>query len=244
MLRIELTIAPDFEYDVKVHGYVQLFHVCVEDVNGDNILHHELFSLKGSSADDEHNIVFTVPVLDPLPPLYFIRVISDRWLHSETILPISFDQMILPPKFPPPTELLDLQPLTPGALGEQVFMKLYKFKEFNPIQTQTFHELFKTDRNVLVCAPSGSGKTVCAEFAIIRMLVSNPTGKCVYVAPKEETVDDMYRDWSKRFGAILKSGQVAQLTGETSADLKILSAAKIVTCTAKQWDSLSRRWRQ
>ena len=33
---------------------------------------------------------FTVPMLDPLPPNYFITVVSDRWLHSETRLPVSF----------------------------------------------------------------------------------------------------------------------------------------------------------
>eukprot|EP00561_Arcocellulus_cornucervis_P010222 CAMPEP_0185823938 /NCGR_PEP_ID=MMETSP1322-20130828/28923_1 /TAXON_ID=265543 /ORGANISM="Minutocellus polymorphus, Strain RCC2270" /LENGTH=73 /DNA_ID=CAMNT_0028521523 /DNA_START=29 /DNA_END=247 /DNA_ORIENTATION=+ len=73
--------------------------------------------------------------------------------------------MILPPKFPPPTELLDLQPLPPTALGEPALVKLFNgVSEFNPIQTQTFHEIFKTDRNTLVCAASGSGKTICAEF--------------------------------------------------------------------------------
>ena len=44
ILRVELNLVPDFEYDVKVHGYVQLFHIMVEDVNGENILHHEMVS--------------------------------------------------------------------------------------------------------------------------------------------------------------------------------------------------------
>ena len=126
--------------------------------------------------------------------------------------------MILPQKFPPPTELLDLQPLSPAALGESALAKLYGFKEFNPIQTQTFHELFKTNRNALICAPSGSGKLVCAEVAIHRMLVSDPEGKCVYVAPKEEIVRNVFEDWSKKFGSILQEGQVAKLSGETAPD--------------------------
>lgn len=187
MLRVVLTITPAFQYDIDVHGYVQLFHVFVEDVNGENILHHEVFSLMSKSMDTEHDLVFTVPILEPMPPGYFIRVISDRWLHSEAVLPISFNNTILPAKFPPPTELLDLQPLSPSVLGEPALIKLFSsFDDFNPIQTQTFHELSKTDRNVLVCAPSGSGKTTCAEFAILRMLTTNPEGKCVYVAPTDD----------------------------------------------------------
>jgi pre-mRNA-splicing helicase BRR2 len=179
-----------------------------------------------------------------LPPLYFVRLISDRWLHSEAVLPVSFEHLILPPKFPPPTELLDLQPLSPSALGEPAFVKLFRFKDFNPIQTQTFYELFKTDRNVLVCAASGSGKTICAEFAIIRMLYNDPDGKCVYVAPRDEIVRRVYDDWSRRFGTILKAGQIVQLTGDITSDLSILNQAKIILSSVKQWDNLSRRWRQ
>ena len=244
ILRVELNLVPDFEYDIKVHGYVQLFHIIVEDVDGENILHHEMFLLKNTGAEDEHTVVFTVNIMDPLPPTYFIRVISDRWLHSETVLPISFNKMILPAKFYPPTELLDLQPLPISVLGESALIKLYNFTEFNPIQTQTFHHLFKTDKNCLICAPSGSGKSACAEFAIMRMLVNDPQGKCVYVAPKEETVLNTYLDWNKRFGSILRPGQVVQLTGEVAPDLKLINEAKIIVCTAKQWDSISRRWRQ
>jgi len=244
ILRVELNLVPDFEYDVKVHGYVQLFHVIVEDVDGQNILHHEMFLLKSTGAEDEHTVVFTVSIMDPLPPTYFIRVISDRWLHSESVLPVSFNKMILPAKFYPPTELLDLQPLPISVLAESALTKLYSFNEFNPIQTQTFHHLFKTDKNCLICAPAGSGKSACAEFAIMRMLVNDPQGKCVYVAPKEETAANTFADWNGRFGSILRPGQVAQLSGETAPDLKLLSEAKIVVCTAKQWDAISRRWRQ
>lgn len=46
-------------------------------------------------------------------------------------------QLILPEKFPPPTELLDLQPLPVSALRNKEFEKLYpKLATFNPIQTQ------------------------------------------------------------------------------------------------------------
>jgi len=244
MLRVELTLVSAFQFDVNVHGYVQLFHILIEDVNGENVLHHEVFSLKMRSSEEENVLVFTVPILEPLPPSYFIRVISDRWLHSESVLPISFRNTILPAKFPPPTELLDLQPLPPSVVGEPALAKLFTFKAFNPIQTQTFHELFKTDRNCIVCAPSGSGKTTCAEFAILRMLVKNPNGKVVYVAPKDEIAQPIYDSWKARFGSILGSGKVVKMTGETAPDLRFLTDGKIIVSTVDQWDALSRRWRQ
>ena len=89
-------------------------------------------------AEDEHLIKFFVPVFEPLPPQYFIKVVSDRWLGSETQLPVSFRHLILPEKYPPPTELLDLQPLPVSALRNPAFEAQYnnKFPFFNPIQTQ------------------------------------------------------------------------------------------------------------
>ena len=71
----------------------------------------------------------------------FRQVISDKWLASETQLPVSFRHLILPEKFPPPTELLDLQPLPVTALRNQQYEHLYSdlFTFFNPIQTQGTH---------------------------------------------------------------------------------------------------------
>lgn len=60
----------------------------------------------------------------------------------ETQLPVSFRHLILPEKYPPPTELLDLQPLPVTALRNSAFEALYqnKFPFFNPIQTQGAEE--------------------------------------------------------------------------------------------------------
>ena len=44
----------------------------------EQVLHHEVFILKAKFAEDDHTITFTIPIADPLPPQYFIRVVSDR----------------------------------------------------------------------------------------------------------------------------------------------------------------------
>lgn len=134
----------------------------------------------------EHTVSFTVPMQDPIPPQYFIRVVSDRWLHSESVLPISFKHLLLPQKFVPPTELLDLQPLPVSVLRNKAFESLFSsFPQFNPIQTQTFSAVYESDDNVLICAPAGSGKTVCAELAIVRLFSQNQSAKCVYIVPTQ-----------------------------------------------------------
>jgi len=192
-----------------------------------------------------------VPLFDPLPPQYFLRVVSDRWLHGETVVPISFRHLLLPDRYPPPTELLDLKPLPIKALHPRKdFAALYehRFPHFNTIQTQTFKELYETDNNVLLCAPPGSGKTACAEFGVLRFLASRPEGaKCVYIAPRQEIVSKMHADWEGRLGAGeggLGLAAIGLLVGEGAVDLKTLERSDITMCTAEQWDMISRRWKQ
>lgn len=44
---------------------------------------------------------------------------------------------------------------------------------------QVFTALYNTDDNCLVAAPTGSGKTACAEFAILRLVQKvSPAGLC------------------------------------------------------------------
>lgn len=63
------------------------------------------------------------------------------------VLPISFRHLILPEKYPPPTELLDLQPLPISALNNKDFEEVFKtagISVFNPIQTQGLQIPFST----------------------------------------------------------------------------------------------------
>lgn len=244
LLRVDMTITPDFQFDQQVHDYAQVFWVIVEDVNGENILHYEPFMVRKQYATEPHHINFVVSMKDPMPPQYFVRVVSDRWLHSETILPISFRHLLLPNKYPPATELLDLQPLPIGAVGlsNSILSKLYAFKYFNPIQTQTFSALFENDDNVLVCAPNGSGKTICAEFAMIRLFQKNPVARCVCIIPNNDLCDIKYHQYKSRLENVLDV-TVVKFVGDTTADLKSLEMGNIIVSTAVHWDVISRRWK-
>ncbi|KAL6051437.1 U5 small nuclear ribonucleoprotein helicase [Balamuthia mandrillaris] len=249
LVSVDLALRPDFEWDEQYHGTAMGFWVLVEDVDGERILHHEYFLLKQKFAAEEHYLKFTVPLYDPLPPQYYIRVISDRWLGSESFLPVSFRHLILPEKYPPPTELLDLRALPVSALENPAYEELYTsmgLVEFNQVQTQTFPALYQKDDNVLLAAPTSSGKTICAEFAILKMLndaaaAQRPKVRCVYVAPLQDIVTERMEDWSERFGRRL-GRKVVELTGETSADLALLEHGEIILCTPEKWDMLSRRW--
>lgn len=254
ILKIDLRIIPDFQWDDKLHGKSEGFWLIVEDIDNERILHHEFFLLKQRFAQDEHLIKFCVPILDPLQPQYFIKVVSDRWLTLETILPVSFRHLILPELYMPPTELLDLRPLLLKALDCDEFENFYDFPCFNPIQTQVFNTLYNHDDNVILGAPTSSGKTVCAEFAIMRLFRKEESfsecikakegfkNKCVYVTANQDLAKAVFNDWTNKFGKL--GIKVSQLTGESLIDIKLLIKSNIVIATPEQWDILSRRWRQ
>ena len=192
-----------------------------------------------------HHMTFTVELFEPLPPNYFVSIVSDRWLHCETRIPISFKHLIVPEKYHPHTELLDLQPLPPSAFKKKDVEKIYKNVQFfNPIQTQVFNTLYSSDENSFVGAPSGCGKTVCAEFALLRLWSTNPKARCVYIGPFDEVVEQKLNDWKKKFGDLLGGKNFVNLTGEASADLKLLEIGDVIFATPQKWDMLSRRWKQ
>lgn len=116
------------------------------------------------------------------------RAVSDQWLNAETTIPVSFKSLILPDKHPPHTELLNLDPLPLSALDEPSFESLYSFTHFNPIQTQAFHTLYHTDENALLGAPTGSGKTIVAELAMLRVFREYPGQKVIYIAPLKVSI--------------------------------------------------------
>ena len=176
LVRIELDLKAheSFIWDQRYHGSAEPFWIYVEDCDSEQILHYEQFILKQKAVGDEHRISFTVPLYEPMPPQYFVKVVSDRWMHAETSLPISFKHLLLPEKFTAPTQLQDLYPRLVKDLQfeevESLFTKVDGVTEFNPIQTQVFSKVYQSDESVFIGAPSGSGLMTCAELAIFREL--------------------------------------------------------------------------
>jgi len=243
LLRIDLTITPDFEWNEKYLGKSQIFWVFVIDGDGDNIIHYEQFLLKKRYSSEEHYITFTATISEPIPPQYYIKVISDRWISSESTQPISFRTLIPPDRYTT-TELLDLQKLPISTLSSP-FASVYEnmgITYFNAIQTQVFNALYQTDNNTLVCAPTGTGKTLCAEIAILRELNKEHYGKIVYICPITEQIPYVLNSWKNSFGNILGK-KVNVLVGD-SADTNILAESDITISTPEQWDVISRRWKK
>ncbi|XP_038077615.1 activating signal cointegrator 1 complex subunit 3-like [Patiria miniata] len=244
ILRVRLSITPAFRWNDRVHGTAsESWWIWVEDPDNNHVYHSEYFLLhkKQALSRETQSLVFTIPIFEPLPSQYYIKAMSDRWLGSETVFPISFQHLILPEKHPPHTSLLDLIPLPITALGRPEFEALYKFTHFNPIQTQIFHTLYHTNHNVLLGAPTGSGKTIAAEIAMFRVFNEQPGMKVVYIAPLKALVRERIEDWKVRLQQQLGKN-VIELTGDVMPDIRAIGSADVIVTTPEKWDGVSRSW--
>ncbi|XP_038724943.1 DExH-box ATP-dependent RNA helicase DExH14 isoform X2 [Tripterygium wilfordii] len=178
VLKVDLLITPEFIWKDRFHGVAQRWWILIEDSENDHIYHSDLFTLtKRMVRGEPQKLSFTVPIFEPHPPQYYIHAVSDSWLHAEAFHTISFHNLALPEARSSHTELLDLRPLSVTALDNKTYEDLYSFSHFNPIQTQTFHVLYHTDNNVLLGAPTGSGKTISAELAMLHLFNTQPDMK-------------------------------------------------------------------
>ncbi|XP_030474192.1 DExH-box ATP-dependent RNA helicase DExH14 [Syzygium oleosum] len=242
VLKVDLLITPDFTWKERFHGQAERWWILVEDSENDHIYHSELFTLtKRMPRGEPQKLSFTVPIFEPHPPQYYIRAVSDSWLHAEAFYTITFHNLLLPEARTTHTELLDLKPLPVTSLGNPIYEDLYKFSHFNPIQTQSFHILYHTDNNVLLGAPTGSGKTISAELAMLHLFNTQPDMKVIYIAPLKAIVRERMNDWKKRLVSQLGK-QMVEMTGDYTPDLLALLSADIIIATPEKWDGISRNW--
>ncbi|CAB1325909.1 unnamed protein product [Coregonus sp. 'balchen'] len=112
-----------------------------------------------------------------------------------------------------------------SAAGPSPLTSLSPPKAWGPPQktqdkgTKRAHVLY-TGKNFVACAPTGSGKTVLFELAIIRLLMETTDPlrniKAVYMAPIKALCSQRFEDWKKKFGPLGLSCK--ELTGDTEID--------------------------
>jgi activating signal cointegrator complex subunit 3 len=188
VLRIKVTLKPKFVWTDKVHGgTAELLWLFVEDSNNNFIFHHEQVLLKRKEVKAGTPLVIniTVPIV-PEYDRYSVRVVSDRWLGCEDEQGFSVAHLHLPDDAVPHTPLLPLHPISKHAIPERYHRAYPGFSQFNAVQSQCFHVMMHTDHNVLLGAPTGSGKTICAELAMLRVFERNHLAKLQWLAQREQ----------------------------------------------------------
>ncbi|XP_047188173.1 probable ATP-dependent DNA helicase HFM1 isoform X2 [Scophthalmus maximus] len=121
-----------------------------------------------------------------------------------------------------------------------------EFPFFNYVQSKALDDVLYTGKNFVACAPTGSGKTVLFELAIIRLLMESAEPwrdvKAVYIAPIKALCSQCFESWKKKFGPL---GLICkELTGDTEIDdFFEIQDSHIILTTPEKWDSMTRKWK-
>jgi replicative superfamily II helicase len=84
----------------------------------------------------------------------------------------------------------------------------FNIKRFNALQSEVFRYIDK-DENLVIKAPTSSGKTIVAEMFIMKAFSEGK--KAIYLSPFKAISFEKYVEWRERFG----DSKVALLTGDT-----------------------------
>lgn len=130
------------------------------------------------------------------------------------------------------------------------FRSTFSFRYFNSLQSECFSPCFLSDINMVISAPTGSGKTVLFELCILRLLsrfISEEgrfihvkgTLKTIYIAPSKALVQEKLRDWNHKFGSW--GINCLELTGDNETyNIRNIQEADIILTTPEKFDAVTR----
>lgn len=131
------------------------------------------------------------------------------------------------------------------------------YKSLNRMQSLVYPVAYQTSENMLVCAPTGAGKTDVAVLAILNAIGHNITPnpidepdamsfvvnfedfKIVYVAPMKALAAEITQKLGDRVGWL--GIQVRELTGDMQLTKKEIVQTQIIVTTPEKWDVVTRK---
>lgn len=109
-------------------------------------------------------------------------------------------------------------------------------KEFRPSQQKAIDAGLLQGKNLLICTPTASGKTLIAEMASVKAILEGK-GKAIYIVPLVALASEKAKEFKRRYDGLLK---VALSVGDFDSSDPHLMDYDLVICTAEKLDSLIR----
>lgn len=118
----------------------------------------------------------------------------------------------------------------------------------NRIQTKVYEAAFKSSENLLICAPTGAGKTNIAMLAILHTMSlykrNNDTFKInafkiIYIAPMKALVSEIVGNFGNRLSRY--GIEVKELTGDMQLTKHQIEETQIIVTTPEKWDIVTRK---
>lgn len=107
------------------------------------------------------------------------------------------------------------------------------FKTLRPCQAKSIKAGLFKNRNLLVCTPTASGKTLVAELAALNAI---SRGKAVYVVPLRALASEKYKTFKKDYPEI----KIAISSGDIDSNDSYLERYDLIITTSEKFDSLIR----
>ena len=126
-------------------------------------------------------------------------------------------------------------------IKDQIPGELYKILEkdiikLRPAQEKAIKKGLLERKNMLVCTPTASGKTLIAELAALKSIIEG-NGKAIYIVPLKALASEKYKDFKKRYDGIAK---VALSIGDIDSSDSYLIDYDLIITTSEKLDSLIR----
>ena len=130
------------------------------------------------------------------------------------------------------------------------------YKSLNKVQSLVYPVAYNSNENMLICAPTGAGKTDVALLTILHTIgqfVTETVGndnevtvdidydefKIVYVAPLKALAAEIVEKYSKKLQWL--GIKVRELTGDMQLTRQEIIATQIIVTTPEKWDVVTRK---
>ncbi len=110
-----------------------------------------------------------------------------------------------------------------------------KFQELRPAQIKAINAGLLEGKNLLVCTPTGSGKTLIAELAAMNNIYNN-IGKAIYIVPLKSLATEKYHLFKEKYA----DKTIALSIGDPDSSEDHLTTYDVVVTTSEKLDSLIR----
>lgn len=122
-------------------------------------------------------------------------------------------------------------------IPKKVYAVLKKkgFKGLRPSQAKAIQAGLFKDKNLLVCTPTASGKTLVAELAALNALYHDQ-GKVIYVVPLRALAQEKVRDFKRDYPDL----KIVLTSGDRDSDDSYLERFDWIVTTSEKLDSLLR----
>ena len=123
-------------------------------------------------------------------------------------------------------------------IPKQVYEALEKegIEELRPAQSKAIKAGLFKNKNLLVCTPTASGKTLIAELAGTKSIIER-TGKVVYITPLKALASEKYREFKEKYNGLFN---IALAIGDMDSPDYHLANYDLILCTSEKLDSLIR----